>query len=70
MGPLASTIDFTCKIKKPVPLHTSLRLECAIESVAGLRVNTTGKMLDASGTLLAQCTAQLVDMAQLRAAAR
>jgi len=68
LGCLATTIDFKIQIKKPVPLHTSLHIECVIESVAGLRINTAGKMLDASGALLASCTAQLVDMAQLRAA--
>ena len=68
LGPLASTIEFSAKIKKPVPLHTSLRLECAITSVAGLRVNTSGRLLDGAGTELASCTAQLVDLGQLRAA--
>jgi hypothetical protein len=55
------------ELKKPVPLHTSLRVECAIESVAsgGLRIHTVGTLKDEQGTVLATCKAQLVDMGRL-----
>jgi hypothetical protein len=70
VAPTATTIDFQCTIKKPVPLDTSLLLECTLESIApgGLRINTSGTLKDGRGMLLATAKAQLVDVAKLRQA--
>jgi hypothetical protein len=64
---LATTLEFSCVLKKAVPLHTSVRLDCVIESVAsgGLRINTTGTMTTHEGVLLATCKAQLIDVGRL-----
>ena len=53
------------KIKKPVPLNTSLGIECAITKVQGIRCWVDGAIKDESGVTLASCEAVLVDMAQL-----
>jgi hypothetical protein len=64
---LATTLEFSCVLKKAVPLHTSVRLDCVIESVTsgGLRLNTTGTMTTHDGMLLATCKAQLIDVGRL-----
>ena len=54
------------KIKKAVPLNTSLRVECAIRSVQGIRCWVDGFVKDESGKVTyATCEAQLVDLSQL-----
>ena len=70
VAPTATTIEFHATIKKPVPLDTTLILECTLESIppGGLRINTCGTLKDSRGVLLATCTAQLVDVAKLRKA--
>jgi hypothetical protein len=70
LAPLASTIEFSAAIKKPVPLHTTLLLECSIESVTsgGLRINTVASLKDGA-VVLATCKAQLVDVGRLQRAA-
>lgn len=70
IAPTATTVEFSCAIKKPVPLEETLCLECALDSVAsgGLRLNTTATLKDARGVLLATAKAQLVDIAALRKA--
>ena len=70
IAPTASTVAFSCAIKKPVPLDTTLLLECTLESIVpgGLRINTSGTLKDERGVLLATATAQLVDVAKLRQA--
>lgn len=68
VAPLATTIEFQCQIKKPVPLDTTVWIECTMDSLAsgGLRINTSGTMKDANGVLLATVKAQLVDVGKLR----
>ena len=53
-------------IKKAVPLNTSLRVECVIESVRGVRCWVEGTIKASDGKLTyATCKAQLVDLQQL-----
>ena len=70
IAPTATTVEFSCAIKKPVPLNETLRLECVLDSVAsgGLRINTSATLKTTQGVLLASATAQLVDIAALRKA--
>ena len=58
-------VQIAFKIKKPVPLNTSLRIECAVTNVRGIRCWVDGAIKDESGVTLATCEAQLVDMSQL-----
>lgn len=66
MGKCCGNVQIEFKIKKPVPLNTSLRIECSIKDIRGIRCWVDGAILDESGLILATCVAQLVDMAQLR----
>ena len=53
-------------IKKAVPLNTSLRVECAIESVRSVRCWVEGSIKSSEGKVTyATCRAQLVDLQQL-----
>ncbi|CAL8465494.1 g5030 [Coccomyxa elongata] len=67
-SPMLSTIEADFKIKKSVPLHTTLRIECQIKEIKGMRCWVDGVVKDMSGVLLASCVAQLVDLQQLWAA--
>ncbi|KAK9903261.1 hypothetical protein WJX75_001080 [Coccomyxa subellipsoidea] len=67
-SPMLSTIEADFKIKKSVPLHTTLRIECEIKEIKGMRCWVDGYVKDLSGVLLASCVAQLVDLQQLWAA--
>lgn len=60
--PFLSTRQASFKILKAVPLHTTLRVECKLTKQAGIRCWVDGSILDGSGTVYAQCTAELVDM--------
>ena len=54
------------KIKKAVPLNTSLRIECAIKSVQGVRCWVDGALKDSTGAVtFATCEALAVDLSQL-----
>lgn len=54
------------KLKKAVPLNTSLKIECAIRSVQGMRCWVDGAVKDSTGAVtFASCEAQLVDVSQL-----
>ena len=70
VAPTATTVEFSCAIKKPVPLDETLRMECVLDSLASgnLRINTSATLKDARGVLLATAKAQLVDIAGLRKA--
>jgi hypothetical protein len=63
-APFVSTVEGTFSIKKPVPLHTSLLVECKIKQQRGIRCWVEGELKagDGSGTVLASCVATLVDM--------
>ena len=67
LAPLATTIELCATLKKAVPLHTSCRLDAWITGTAsgGLRVHTAAT-LKHGATLLASCTATLVDVGRLR----
>lgn len=64
---LATTISFACELKKAVPLNETVRVDAwvASELSGGLRLKTEATMKAADGTLLATCTATLVDMGML-----
>lgn len=65
-APLIGTIEANFKLKKAVPLHTSLKIECKITKIAGMRCWVTGTLkLPDSDTVLATCEAQLVDLKQI-----
>ena len=70
VAPTATTVEFSCTIKKPVPLDETVWMECVLDSVAsgGLRINTSATLKSANGVLLATAKAQLVDIAALRKA--
>ena len=61
--PFLSTVEAAFKIRRPVPLHTTLRVECSLKQRRGIRCWVEGRLLSADGAmLLATCDAQLVDM--------
>jgi acyl-CoA thioesterase len=60
--PFLSTVEATFRIRRPVPLNTSLQIECAVKQQRGIRCWVEGRLLSAEGELLASCEAQLVDM--------
>ncbi|KAK9862844.1 hypothetical protein WJX84_006053 [Apatococcus fuscideae] len=65
-APVLATIEATFKIKKAVPLHTTLRIDCKIQRTRGMRCWVYGEVQDASGSVvLATCEAQLVNLQQL-----
>ena len=70
LAPTATTVEFSCSMKKPVPLNETMFLECVLDSVAsgGLRINTSATMKTVQGVVLATARAQLVDIAALRKA--
>lgn len=65
-APTLATLEAAFKIKKAVPLNTTLRIACEIARTAGVRCWVTGNITDADGSIVyAICEAQLVDLAQL-----
>ena len=54
-------------MKKPAPLHHTLRIECWVESAAGIKAVVCGKIVnpDKNDELIAECRATLVDVAAL-----
>lgn len=70
VAPIASTVEASFKIKKPVPLNTSLRVDCKITEVKsnGLRIFVTGTINDGrrpAPMIYASADAQLVDVQQM-----
>ena len=66
--PTATTSEATFKMKKPAPLHQTLRIKCWVESVQGLKAVVCGKILNNNDELVAECKASLVDVARLQQA--
>ena len=65
-APTLATLEATFKIKKAVPLNTTLRVACGIKKTQGVRCWVGGTLTSADGNLVyAMCEAQLVDLAQL-----
>jgi acyl-coenzyme A thioesterase PaaI-like protein len=65
-APTLATLDATFRIKKAVPLNTTLRIACRIKRTQSVRCWVDGKLTSADGSVLyASCEAQLVDLAQL-----
>lgn len=65
-APTLATLEATFRIKKAVPLNTTLRIACVITKTQGVRCWADGKLSSADGNVLyATCEAQLVDLAQL-----
>jgi len=66
-APCCVTIELNAKIKKPLPLHTTVKVQVRIKSVQseGLRIWTTATMTDPSGDVLATCDACLCDAGML-----
>lgn len=63
MVPMVSTVEVHFKIKKPVPLHTSLLVECCVEKKRGIRCWVGGRLMSADETVVyAVCEAVLCDM--------
>jgi hypothetical protein len=63
MVPMVSTVEGHFKIKKPVPLHTSLKVECWVEKKRGIRCWVGGRLMSADEKVLyAVCEAVLCDM--------
>jgi acyl-coenzyme A thioesterase PaaI-like protein len=66
-APCCVTVELNAKIKKPVPLHHTVKIEAQIKEVQsnGLRIWTTAKLTDPSAPrgedVLATCEAQLCD---------
>lgn len=65
-APTLATLEANFRIKKAVPLNTTLRISCEIARTAGVRCWVSGSITDVDGKLVyATCEAQLVDLAQL-----
>lgn len=65
-APTLATLEAAFKIKKAVPLNTSLRVQCEITAVRGVRCWVQGSITDEAGKIVyATCEAQLIDLAQL-----
>jgi hypothetical protein len=65
-APTLATLEATFRIKKAVPLNTTLRIACTINRAQGVRCWVDGRITSAGGSVLyATCEAQLVDLAQL-----
>lgn len=60
--PFCSTVEANFRIRKPIPLHTSLRVKCTITKQKGIRCWVDGSVETQEGVTLATCEAQLVDM--------
>jgi hypothetical protein len=60
--PFLSTVEAAFKIRRPVPLNTTLRVECTLKQQRGIRCWVEGRLMSVTGELLASCEAQLVDM--------
>merc|ERR1719350_926794 len=69
LAPIATTAEASFKIKKPVPLHTTLRVDCHIKEIKsnGLRIYVTGTISDGKPqpVIYAACDAQLIDMQKM-----
>lgn len=64
-APFLSTVEATFRIKKPVPLHTTLMVQCTVTQQRGIRLWVTGTIMEAEDQgsgVLAQCDAVLVNM--------
>lgn len=70
-APCCVTIEMNVKIKKPLPLHHTVKIQVQIKEVQshGLRIWTTARLTDPSAPLgedvLATCEAQLCDSGML-----
>ncbi|OUS43050.1 hypothetical protein BE221DRAFT_176046 [Ostreococcus tauri] len=68
-APCCVTIELNAKIKKPLPLHSTVKIHCSIKSVeaSGLRIWTTATLTDPNhdDEVLATCEAQLCDAGML-----
>ena len=60
--PFLSTVEAKFRIRRPVPLHASLRVECALRERRGVRCWVEGTLSGPGGEVLATCEAQLVNM--------
>lgn len=61
--PVVSTVEAAFKIKKAVPLHTSLLVQCSIKEQRGIRCWVEGQLCSADKqTVFATCDAQLVNL--------
>lgn len=65
-APTLATLEAAFKIKKSVPLNTTLRIACEIAETRGVRCWVHGAITDETGKVTyATCEAQLIDLAQL-----
>ncbi|KAK9838957.1 hypothetical protein WJX74_006741 [Apatococcus lobatus] len=65
-APVLATIEATFKIKKAVPLHTTVRIDCKVQRSRGMRCWVYGQISDpATSDILATCEAQLADLQKL-----
>jgi len=66
-APCCVTVELSAKIKKPLPLHTTVKVHVQIKSVQsnGLRIFTIATMTNAKDEILATCEAQLCDAGML-----
>lgn len=70
-APCCVTIELNAKIKKPLPLHTTVKIHVKIKSIEsnGLRIWTTARITDPAAKrgeeLIASCEAQLCDAGML-----
>lgn len=61
--PMLSTVEARFMIKKVVPLHQSLLVECVLKGQKGIRCHVHGKLTNPTGDVVyATCDATLVDM--------
>ena len=70
-APCCVTIELNAKIKRPLPLHTTVKIHVQIKSIEsnGLRIWTTARITDPTAKrgeeLIASCEAQLCDAGML-----
>ena len=70
-APCCVTIELNAKLKKPLPLHTTVKIHVQIKSIEsnGLRIWTTAQITDPTAKrgeeLIASCEAQLCDAGML-----
>ncbi|KAL6780719.1 hypothetical protein ACKKBF_B12030 [Auxenochlorella protothecoides x Auxenochlorella symbiontica] len=61
--PVLATVEANFRIKKAVPLHTTLRVECRVVKMRGIRCWVDGRLTSPDrGVVYAECAAQLVNI--------